>query len=63
MVNILRYIRAVLWSFIGLGRRADMDDLQRKANPVALIATALVLAALLVMGLVALARLAVSALN
>lgn len=60
-MNILRYVRAVLWSFIGLGRRPDMDDLHRKADPVALIATALVLAALLVIGLVALARFAVSA--
>jgi hypothetical protein len=44
-VNLLNYVRNVLWSFIGLGRRQDFDEVTRTAHPVALIAVALVLAA------------------
>ena len=62
-MNILRYIQAVLWSFIGLGRRSDLHELQEKANPVALVATAIVGVVLFVIALVALARFAVSALS
>lgn len=54
-----RHVRAVLWSFAGLGgRRADADARLEKAHPLALVAIAFVLVLLIVVGLVALARFA-----
>lgn len=58
-MNVLRHIQAVLWGFIGLGRRNDMSELHRSGNPIVLIATGVVLALLLVAVLVGLAILAV----
>ena len=59
MSKFLRYLRAVLWGFIGLGgRRADADQRVDHAGAIPTIAIALVLALLLVAGLIALARFA-----
>ena len=58
-LNALRYIRMVLWSFFGVRRgTTGVDDLQA-ARPLPLLGVALALAALLVLGLASLARLAV----
>lgn len=47
-MRLLRVIRAVLWSFFGVGRGTrDLED----AHPAMLIAIALVVAALLVGGI------------
>ncbi|MDM0028960.1 DUF2970 domain-containing protein [Variovorax saccharolyticus] len=57
MSKYLRYLRAVLWGFIGLGgRRADADQRVGQAGVIPTIVIALVLALLLVAGLIALAR-------
>ena len=59
MSKYLRYLRAVLWGFIGLGgRRADADQRVGQAGVIPTIVIALVLALLLVAGLIALARFA-----
>lgn len=58
-MNTLRYVQAVLWSFIGLGRRQDMAELVRQGSPVRLVAVGLTLAAVFVLTLVLLAVLAV----
>lgn len=58
-MNVLRHVQAVLWGFIGLGRRNDMSELHRTGNPIVLIATGVVLALLLVAVLIGLAILAV----
>ena len=59
MSKYLRYLRAVLWGFIGLGgRRADADDRVDQSGAIPTIVIALVLVLLLVAGLIALARFA-----
>lgn len=59
MNTFLRTLRAVLWSFIGLGgRRADAEKRTEQVGLLPLLAVAFVLALLLIVGLVALARFA-----
>jgi hypothetical protein len=59
MSTFLRALRAVLWSFIGLGgRRADAEERTRQIGLLPLLAVALVLALLLIVGLVMLAKFA-----
>ncbi|MBN8754029.1 MULTISPECIES: DUF2970 domain-containing protein [Variovorax] len=61
MSNLLGAVRAVLWSFIGLGgRRADADKRTAQIGILPLIGVALVLVLLLIAGLVALAHFAAS---
>ncbi len=61
MSNLLGAVRAVLWSFIGLGgRRADADKRTAQVGILPLIGVALVLVLLLIAGLVALAHFAAS---
>ena len=56
---LLRALRAVLWSFIGLGgRRADADKRTAQVGLLPLIGVALVVVLLLVAGLITLARFA-----
>ena len=56
MSNLMRALRAVLWSFIGLGgRRADADKRTAQVGILPLIAVALVVVLLLIAGLIALA--------
>lgn len=59
MSNFLRYLRAVLWGLIGLGgRRSAADARVDRGGAVPMIAIALTLVLLLVVGLMALARFA-----
>ncbi|MFN3610958.1 DUF2970 domain-containing protein [Tepidimonas sp.] len=43
-VAVLDTVKAVLWSFIGLRRRADFEHDVQKLNPVAVLATGVVMA-------------------
>ncbi|MFM9922170.1 DUF2970 domain-containing protein [Variovorax sp. H27-G14] len=62
MSNLMRAVRAVLWSFIGLGgRRADADQRTAQVGILPLIGVALVLVLLLIAGLMALAHYAAGA--
>ena len=57
MSNLMRAVRAVLWSFVGLGgRRADADKRTSQVGILPLIGVALVVVLLLVAGLITLAR-------
>ncbi|MGF6351428.1 DUF2970 domain-containing protein [Variovorax sp. W2I14] len=57
MSNLMRAVRAVLWSFIGLGgRRADADKRTAQVGILPLIGVALFVVLLLVVGLITLAR-------
>ena len=59
MSNLMRAVRAVLWSFIGLGgRRADADKRTAQLGILPLIGVGLCMALLLIAGLVALAHFA-----
>ncbi|CAA2102165.1 DUF2970 domain-containing protein [Variovorax paradoxus] len=59
MSNFMGAVRAVLWSFIGLGgRRADADKRTSQVGILPLIGVALVVVLLLIAGLIALARFA-----
>jgi hypothetical protein len=42
-MNLIRQIKTVLWSFIGLGRRQDMAEIGNRGNPLVLILVAFVL--------------------
>ncbi|MEK7345481.1 MAG: DUF2970 domain-containing protein [Pseudomonadota bacterium] len=50
----LRTIQAVLWSFVGLRKNSDYQQDIEKLNPFHIIAVALVVALLFVLGLIAL---------
>ncbi|MDH6167868.1 hypothetical protein M2282_003018 [Variovorax boronicumulans] len=57
MSTLMRAVRAVLWSFIGLGgRRADADERTAQVGILPLIGVALFVVLLLVAGLITLAR-------
>ena len=59
MVNLMRAVRAVLWSFIGLGgRRADADRRTAQVGLLPLVGVALATVLLLIAGLLALAHFA-----
>jgi hypothetical protein len=59
MSNFLRALRAVLWSFIGLGgRRADADRRTEQVGVLPLIGVALAVVLLFIAGLLALAHFA-----
>lgn len=62
-MGILGYVRAVLWSFFGIRRRATAGDELAKAKPLALVAVALALAAVFGLTLYGLANLAVRSLG
>ena len=42
-MGIVRQVQAVLWSFIGIGRRRDMARLGEGTNPLVLVLVAFVL--------------------
>jgi hypothetical protein len=42
-VNIVRQIKTVLWSLVGLGRRQDMAEIHERGNPLVLILIAFLL--------------------
>jgi hypothetical protein len=59
MSNFMRAVRAVLWSFIGLGgRRAEADRRTAQVGLLPLIGVALAVVLLLIGGLLALAHFA-----
>jgi hypothetical protein len=59
MSNFLRALRAVLWSFVGLGgRRADADRRTEQVGVLPLVGVALAVVLLLIAGLLALAHFA-----
>jgi hypothetical protein len=59
MSNLMRAVRAVLWSFIGLGgRRADAEKRVAQVGVLPLIGVALAMVLLLIAGLLALAHFA-----
>ncbi len=58
----IRYVRVVLWSFIGIGGGAPRRDLS-EVKPLALIGVAMLLAALFGLAIWGLANLAVSTLS
>ena len=53
-MNLLRAVRAVLWSFLGIRRRSGLEEDMRRLNPLQVVAVALVAVMLFVAGLVAL---------
>jgi hypothetical protein len=54
-MNFMQTVKAVLWSFIGIRKRSELEqDLSGRLNPFAVIAVALVLVALFVVGLITL---------
>ena len=55
-MNLLRTVKTVLWSFIGIRNRSGYEEDLRKANPFQVIAVALVAVALFVVGLIAVVR-------
>ena len=55
-MTMLRQIKTVLWSFVGLGRRQDMADIPERGDPLVLILIALVLVLVLLGTLALIAR-------
>ena len=55
-MSILRTVKAVAWSFIGLRRHSDYLDDEHKLNPFHVVLVALSAVALLVGGLVLLVK-------
>ena len=55
-MKLLRQIKTVLWSFVGLGRRQDMADIPERGNPLVLILIAFVLVLLFLGTLALIAR-------
>ena len=53
-MSILRTVKTVLWSFIGIRKRSEYEEDLGKANPFHIVAVALVAVALFVGGLIAL---------
>jgi hypothetical protein len=53
-MSLARTVKAVLWSFIGIRRSSDSQQDIGKLNPFAIVAVALVLVALFVVGLITL---------
>ena len=47
-MNLMRQIKTVLWSFVGLGRRKDMAEIHERGNLLLLILVAFVLVLLFV---------------
>ena len=62
-MGTLGYVRAVLWSFFGIRRRAAAGDELTKAKPLVLVAVAIALAAVFGLTLYGLANLAVHSLG
>jgi hypothetical protein len=60
-MNLIRQVKTVLWSFIGLGRRQDMAEIPERGNPLVLILIAFVLVLMFVGTLVFIARRAAGA--
>jgi len=60
-MSILHTVKAVLWSFIGIRKRSELEqDLGGRLNPFAVIAVAFVVVALFVAGLITLVHFVVA---
>jgi hypothetical protein len=55
-MNIVRQVKTVLWSFVGLGRRQDMAEIHQRGNPLVLVLIAFVLVLMLLGTLAAIAH-------
>ena len=53
-MSVLRTVKTVLWSFVGIRKKSGFEEDLGKANPFHIIAVALVAVALFVAGLIAL---------
>lgn len=53
-MNVLRTVRAVLWSFLGIRKRSGLEEDMQRLNPLHVVVVALVAVVLLVLGLVTL---------
>jgi hypothetical protein len=53
-VSILRTVKTVLWSFIGIRKKSEYEEDLGKANPFHIVAVAFVAVALFVVGLITL---------
>jgi len=53
-VSILRTVKTVLWSFIGIRKKSGFEEDLGKANPFHIIAVALVAVVVFVVGLITL---------
>lgn len=62
-MTFLRYLRTVLWSFFGIRKGQGARSDARSLAPIPLAVTAIALAAVFVLTLLALARVAVSSLG
>lgn len=52
-MSVLRTVKTVLWSFIGIRKKSEYEEDLGKANPFHIIAVALLAVALFVVGLIA----------
>lgn len=52
-MNIVRQVKTVMWSFVGLGRRQDMAEIHQRGNPLVLVLIAFVLVLLGTLALIA----------
>ena len=53
-MSVLRTVRAVAWSFLGIRRRSGLEEDMRRLNPLHVVLVAFAAVALLVGGLAAL---------
>jgi hypothetical protein len=53
-MSVLRTVKTVLWSFIGIRKKSEYEEDLGKANPFHIIAVALVAVGLFVVGLITL---------
>ena len=53
-MSVIRTVKTVLWSFLGVRKRNAFDEDLGKANPIAIIAVALSAVLLFVVGLIGL---------
>jgi hypothetical protein len=52
-MSVLRTVKTVLWSFIGIRKKSEYEEDLGKAHPFHIVAVALVAVALFVVGLIA----------
>ena len=51
-MSVLRTVKTVLWSFIGIRKKSEYEEDLGKANPFHIIAVALAIVAIFVVGLI-----------
>ena len=55
-MSVLRTVKTVLWSFIGIRKKSEYEEDLGRANPFHIIAVALVAVAVFVVGLILVVR-------